>query len=80
MIRLALMIERERDDLVTLSLKLNGVKVSGACGITVRTSELIDFIRRINPDGVTVDREMVSAYLVALLGPIEAERSFIRYV
>jgi hypothetical protein len=80
MIRLALKIEREKDALVTFALYVNGVRASGQCGITVRTAELVDVIRHINPDGVRVDREMVSAYLVSLLQPLENERQYIRYV
>lgn len=64
MIRLAMQVERERDNLVTLALFVNGSKVSGACGITIRSSEFADFVRHINPDGIRIDAEMVSAHLV----------------
>ncbi len=80
MIRIALRIEREHDQLVTLQLRVNGQRASGQCGITLRSSELADFISRTNPDKVVVDREMVSAHLVALLGPLERERAYISYV
>lgn len=74
-------VNREAEDgSVNLSLFVNGAIASGNCGITVRRSELVDFIRQVNPDGVEVDREQVSGFLVAQLGPLESERSFIRYV
>lgn len=59
MIRLALRI-RKGDKLVECDLYVNGQVVSGQCGITVRASEISSFIKRLDPDSIEVEREMIT--------------------
>ena len=64
MIRLAVrVLEEGGDGHIKISLLINGELVTGPCGITLRQSEIVDFIHRLQPDGIEVDREMISDHL-----------------
>lgn len=58
--RLALKINRIEQGLAFMDMHVNAARVSGNCGITMRMSELKEFLLRVNPDLVEVDREMIT--------------------
>lgn len=55
-------IENDRSH-VKMAMYLNGGLVSGACGITIRRSELVEFVIRLDPEELEVDREQISSYV-----------------
>lgn len=59
---------------VKLALYVNGGLVSGPCGITVRRAELVEFVLRVDPEEIEVDRENISSYVWERLRGFKALR------
>lgn len=58
--RLVLRINSANKMHVNLSVWVNGGLATGTCGLTLRVSEVADFIVHTNPDKVSVDRENIT--------------------
>lgn len=74
--RLALKVDRVQEGIVFMDMFVNGARVSGSCGISMRISELRDFLLHIKPDVVEVDREQLSDHDFHRLAGLQAVRFY----
>lgn len=72
--RLALKLDRIQQGIAFFDMHVNAARVTGQCGISIRVSEMREFLLRINPDLVEVDREMVTDQDFHRLAGIKAVR------
>lgn len=60
MIDLKVRIKKEIDGSLFMDMYVNGGIVSGACGMTIRVTEIVAFLLKVSPDNILIDREGVS--------------------
>lgn len=61
--RIAIRIKQNSPDHTKVDMWVNGGLSTGLCGITLRNSEVIDFIFHLKPDAIDVDRESINLEL-----------------
>lgn len=71
---LSLKLTRIQEGIAFFDMYANAARVTGPCGISMRLSEVREFLLRIQPDLVEVDREMLTDHDFHRLAGLKAVR------
>lgn len=63
--QLEVRIDKGTRSAVHLALLFNGELISGHCGITIRVSEIVPLLHRLEPDVIVADQEMITEVIAA---------------
>lgn len=74
--RLALKLDRIQENIAFFEMYVNAARVTGSCGISIRLPELREFLLRLDPDLVEVNREMLTDHDFHRLAGLKAVRFY----